>query len=357
MNVVFCCDAFKVDGIGSYNLYLSAALRRAGHRVAIVSRWGGRGFQKRHRVWDVRVIQPALYFGSRRWLVHRTKQFRPDVIITDARRSFPLSQRIRQETGAPVITVFHDPPRNWGKHDDMDTLAKGSHVWVSQEKPIYRALCDLGMDTPVRWISRPISCMIQPTPLPRREPFRLVCLGRLSGWKFWAASAIVENAVELRKTIPSLEIVVVGGGGRLPAVWWAAKKANRQVGRPFVRVVGNQVDPQPWISEARAVCAGATSAIEAILSDRPVLAASGYWMGLVTQENLAKGVLCHFGEREGTDFVRDRPDLVCDAVIDLYHQWKGGFMSEHVASLRERLAPDFDAGMVAEEFDSLFERL
>ena len=210
---------------------------------------------------------------------------------------------------------------------------------------------------PIYWISRPITKMIHPTSLPLSKPFKILCLGRLSKWKSPGFRILVDKAVELRAAIPSLEIVFVGGGGHFLHFWMAAKRANARAGKIFVRVVGTQTDPQPWIKQATAVCAGATSAVEAILGNRPVLAFSGFWIGLITEQNLTYGISSHFGERYGDFYVKDNPEVVYEGLIDLYSQWKDDRIVATLDKLRQKLAPDFDSVAVANEFQSLFEKL
>ena len=41
MKILFCCEGFLVDGVASFNLYLSSALAEAGHEVAIAGRSAG----------------------------------------------------------------------------------------------------------------------------------------------------------------------------------------------------------------------------------------------------------------------------------------------------------------------------
>lgn len=356
MNILFCNEGFIIDGVASYNLYLAAALSRAGHTVAIVGRWAGfNGFQKRHIASGVRVIQCLSVTVDNAWLVKRAVQFHPDVLITDARRSFPLARRIRSRTTAKVVTIFHDPPQFERRGNrGIETIIAGSDVWVTAEKAIHQALTAIETDLPAHWIQRPLTGMIQPEPLPPKEPFNVLCLGRLSRWKSPGLRTIVDNALELKRAIPSLTLTVVGGGRRQLNFFLAAVKANARARERFVRIVGTQTDPQPWIQQANVVCAGATAAVEAILSQRPVLAFSGFWLGRVTPGNLDRGIATHFGERSGEFYVRDDPGVVITALIDLYRQWKQEEMADRVIALRKQLSPAFDSETVSDAFQSLF---
>jgi hypothetical protein len=357
MNILFCNEGFIIDGVASYNLYMSACLAQTGCKVSVLGRWmGPKGFQQRHRKAGVGIIQfPSLRTHSF-WLTRKARKEKPDVIITDARRAFPLSQKIRAATGAKVVTVFHDPPQPDRKGArGIEAIMHGSDAWVTSEKPIYDELNKIDTTIPVRFIQRPIEGLVHPTPLPARVPFRCLCLGRLSRWKSPGLRVIVERAAELRRLIPSLEISFVGGGGRLLQFHRDALKANIQAGKRFVHIAGAKTDPQPWIQQATLVCAGATSAIEAILSNRPVLAFSGFWLGLVTTENLEEGITTHFGERSGGMYVKDNPHIVFDSLLEIYEQWREDQMAQQVQALRDQLAPHFSSKTVSEHFLELMQ--
>jgi glycosyltransferase involved in cell wall biosynthesis len=357
MNILFCSEGFIIDGVASYNLYLSACLAQAGHNVSIIGRWmGPKGFQQRHRKAGVRVIQFPSINAHSLWLTRRAKEAKPDVIITDARRAFPLSQRIRDTTGAKVVTVFHDPPQPDRKGArGIEAIMRGSDAWVTSEKPIFEKLKQIKSTIPKHFIQRPIEGLVQPTPLPPRKPFKCLCLGRLSRWKSPGLKVLVERAAELREKIPSLEIRFVGGGGRIVQFWRDALKANIRAGKRFVHIAGAKTDPQPWIQEATLVCAGATSAIEAILGNRPVIAFSGFWLGLVTRENLEAGISTHFGERSGEMYVKDNPNIVFDSLVETYEKWCGKKMALQVQALRDQLAPHFSSKTVSEQFIGLIQ--
>ncbi|MDY6880083.1 MAG: glycosyltransferase family 4 protein [Desulfatiglans sp.] len=359
MNILFCTEGFIIDGVASYNLYLSAALKQAGHEVSVVGRWiGKKGFQERHKRFGVDVIQCPSPTVENRWLVRQAEKRGPDIIITDSRRAFPLSQRIKERTEAKVVTVFHDPPQHDREGErSLEAIMTGSDAWVTAERPILEELQAIRPGFPVCFFQRPITGVIEKSPLPPKDPFRVLCLGRLSRWKSPGFKNLIERAVELKEEIPSLEMTFVGGGGQFLSFWHRAKRENRRFGKAFVRVVGPQRDPQPWIKESTIVCAGATSAVEAILSNRPVLAFSGFWIGLITEDNLDYSVSTHFGERQGTYLVRDRPEMVPEGLKDVYHEWHDERMGLQVDGLGKRLAVDFDSQTVARQFYALFEQL
>ena len=366
MNILFCCEGFIVDGVTSYNLYMSAALQRAGHTVAVVGRWGGlKGFQKRHRTHGVTVLERFSLTVASKGLLRDAVEFRPDIIITDSRRSFPFAQQIKRHTGAQLVTVFHDPPQLTRKGNrGIEAIIAASDFWLTSEKPIHDALEQLHTGIPTLLLQRPITAMVEATPLVPKDPFRVLCLGRLSGWKSPAIKYLVRNAPQLCEAIPGLEIYVVGGGRRIVNFKLAALWANLQIKRRAVHILGTRVDPNPWFNKATIVCAGATSAIEAILSNRPVVAVSGVWMGPVTTQNVQYGLDSHFAERDGEVYTKinpeliylqDRPEIIGDSLVELYNNWNHEKMVNQANELQQFLSEKFDSMSIAQRFSAFVE--
>ncbi|MBW1988254.1 MAG: hypothetical protein JRI97_01780 [Deltaproteobacteria bacterium] len=359
MRILFASEGFIVDGVASYNLYFGEALTKAGEKVAIAGRWAGfTSYKDRFAKAGIQVIQSISPFVDGHTLVSKGRAFAPDVIVTDSRRSFSLARKIQETTGAPLFTVFHDPPENdlEGERSMANLLAK-SDAWITPERPIYRELEALSPDVPLRLIERPVAGRIHPSPLPTEGPFRVLLFGRLSGFKSPGLRAVVDNAAELKKQIPSLEIEVLGGGWRKTVFAQAAARANRRAGEKFVRVLGAQPDPLPFIQRATLVCAGATSAVEALLAQRLVLAFSGFWIGGVTTENLEYAVDMHFGERGGEFRMKEKPEAAVEGILAMHEQWKTRDMAAETALLREKLAPMFSDGLAVSRFWELYRAL
>lgn len=359
MKILFCSEGFLIDGVASFNLYLSAALREAGHEVAVAGRWAGfKSFKDRHRQKGVEIIDGLALTPSGGGLPQKAAAFGPDIIVSDARRAFPLAMEVKERSGARLVTVFHDAVRDDSRRNrSLDTIMATSDAWITSEEPILQQMKALKPSFPVRLIRRPITSMVETTPLPDRDPFRVLCLGRLSGYKAPGFRALLDNALSLKEAIPSMEMTFVGGGDRLPLFRLKAMKANRKAGETFVRVVGMQPDPNPWIRWSTAVCAGATSAAEAALGNRPVLAFSGYWMGPLLPDNARQAIECHFGERDGPFLMKNRPGEAVSGLRKLYESWEPDQTHRQVAQTRRVLAEHFDSTKIVREFLDLFASL
>lgn len=360
MRVLFCSEGFIIDGVASFNLYLSAALCNAGHEVAIAGRWAGfKSFRKRHEEHGVKILQTVSVNADSPKLVKKALSFRPDFIITDARRAFPLALKIKLLSGAKLVTVFHDSI--WNKPDkknrEIATIKNISDGWVTSEKHIFEQMKGLSPECPSLMIRRPITDMVNPTPLPSRDPFRVLCLGRLSGYKSPGFRAILENALELKEKIPSLELAFVGGGSRFLLFKTLARRMNRKKGEKFVTIAGTKPDPTDFLKWSTVVCAGATSAIEGLLSNRPVVAFSGYWMGMVSPDMLEYGIDTHFAERRGDILMRQNPEKAVEELERVYMEWEDLKVRQNTEIMKNRLEKEFSSEKVARSFEELFESI
>ncbi|MDR1137630.1 MAG: hypothetical protein LBK91_04835, partial [Synergistaceae bacterium] len=240
MNILFCCEGFIIDGIASFNLHMGASFREAGHNVAVLGgRLGRWGYQKRHVETGGEGVQ---YFS-------------PDVIITDGRRAFPLALEIHRRFGTPIVTSFLDTPCGKNKPGrTMEEIHDNSAAWVSSEKLQIDQIKGLSPSIPVKLMRRAVSPKLLPaTPMPGRDPFRVLCIGRLSKYKFSGAAAVVKNARRLMSKIPSLEITLVGGGWRRIVFERDAALTNIPAGRKVIRIAGYQIDPAPWFAASTIV--------------------------------------------------------------------------------------------------------
>lgn len=357
MRVLFCSDAMIVDGVTSFVFHLSTALKEAGHDVAVLGRWAGKGFQPRLKERGVKVIQCLSPSVSNIWFDKKAAEFNPDVIITDSRRSFPLATRLKNITNAKVFTFFLDSlEKTDRKGRDIASLVKFSDVWLSAEKPLLEELQKIPTSFPKIHLQRPLKGLFTPTPIPWKDPFRVLSFGRISKFKSAASLSLLHNALYMKKRIPSLEMVFVGGGWRTLKFRMLAAKCNYQAKSEFIRIVGTQIDPQKWIEWSTLVCAGSTSAIEATLANRPVVACTGYYLGLLTPEKFGEAFSTYFAERGGKLLSED-PDLVVKEILRTYDQWEDLNMNETVNSFRIQVEPSFERENVARKFQAVFEQI
>ena len=352
MKILFCSDALTIDGVASYILNTGAALRRAGHEVAVMGRWSfKKGFQSRYRQEGLTVITcPSLGVGNI-YFDMRAKMFRPDVIMTDPRRSFPLAVRIKRITGAPIITYFLDPVEKTDrKGRDIESLVKYSSVFTSFEPETLKQLESLGSDVPVVRMTRPLDVFFAPSELPERKNFSILCFGRLSRYKTPGIFHILDNISELQRSIPDFRINILGGGGwRLLKLKHFARTLNKSLGRQCVNVIGTQLDPRKYIEESNLVLASATSVMEAAYSLRPVIAMCSGYFGLLTSDNFDEGLRSYFSERYGK---KDFSGLIPD-IVGVYRRYNDDDFRNDLREVSRRFGEDFSERETVRVFNEI----
>ena len=199
MRILFCSDALVIDGVTSYILNVGSALVQAGHEVAVLGRWAGKGFQRRYREDGMGVFTCPSPTVANLWFDLKARAFSPDVIMSDARRSFPLAVRLKRITGARSVTYFLDPLEKTDRPGrDLASLIEGSDAWVYAEETIHQSLLQAAPDFPIFFLPRPLDTGIESSKLPPRTPFHILCFGRLSRYKTPGMLHILENMGKIR---------------------------------------------------------------------------------------------------------------------------------------------------------------
>ena len=353
MRILFCSDALTIDGINSYILNAGAALIHAGHDVAVLGRWAGvKGFQARYRQEGFTVITcPSASVGNS-YFDFRAKRFRPDVIMTDHRRSFPLATRLKHITHAPVITYFLDPLWKTDKKGrDIPSLEKFSDTFTAFEPGILESLREMTSGVPIVRMTRPLDVFFTPSPLPSRRDFTILCFGRLSRYKTPGIFHMLDNIPRIQEHIPDFRINILGGGGwRLWKLKYFAHTLNRSLGRRCVNIIGAQDNPRRFIEEANVVFASATSAMEAAYSQRPVIAMCTGYYGQLTPDNLDDAMSRYFSERncENYDF-----SVLIDDLFRIYDSYDDPAFLRNLREVSRRLGEEFSAGETVRVFEEI----
>lgn len=352
MRILFCSDALTIDGINSYILNTGAALKLAGHDVAVLGRWAGvKGFQRRYRQEGFTVITCPSISAGNAYFDFRAKNFMPDVIMSDHRRSFPLAVRIKHITNAPIITYFLDPLWKTDKKGrDIVSLVKFSDTFIAFEPGILDSLHEIDSDVPVVKMPRPIDVFFSTTELPERKDFNILCFGRLSRYKTPGIFHMLDNINLIQKYIPDFTINILGGGGwRLYKLKYFAYKLNKSLGRKCVNIIGTQDNPKKFIENANVVFASATSAMEAAYSMRPVIAMCSGYFGQVTPENLDESIANYFSER----YVDKGFHLLLDELFGIYDSYESSAFVNDLREVSRRLGEEFSADETVRIFEEI----
>ena len=356
MRILFCSDALTIDGVTSYILNTGAALKRAGHEIAVLGRWsGGKGFQARYRHEGFKVITcPSITVGNS-YFDFMAKRFKPDIIMTDPRRSFPLAIRIKKLIKSPVITYFLDPVEKTDRPGrDINSLTKYSDIFTSFETNTLKQLHELNTNIPIIKMTRPLDVFFEPSELPSKNNFNILCFGRLSRYKTPGIFHMLDNINKIQEHIPDFMITILGGGGwRLYKLKYFAHKLNKFMKRKCVNIIGTQDNPRKFIENANIVCASATSAMEAAYSQRPVIAMCSGYFGQVRPDNLDEANMSFFSERYAEkDFSRMLDDL-----FRIYDDYENDSFRKDLMEISKRMGNLFSINETIRNFNECIEAI
>ena len=133
------------------------------------------------------------------------------------------------------------------------------------------------------------------------DRFRVTYVSRIDTEAALTGFLLCDAAELLANELPSLEILMVGGGTAFDKLSTRAAEVNKKVGREIIRLTGARTDVAKLIAAGDCFAGVSRAALEAMSLEKPVIlaGAQGY-IGILTEENLAKAESTNFccrGER------------------------------------------------------------
>lgn len=127
------------------------------------------------------------------------------------------------------------------------------------------------------------------------EGSKIVYCSRLDSDRSLVAYQLIEIAAELAEISPSLEIIIVGDGDRLPELRERAGAVNSQIGRRMIVFAGGRTDVNEFIAAATVFVGVSRAALEAMAASKPVIIAGneGY-IGLFDKDKQNAAVETNF---------------------------------------------------------------
>ncbi len=133
------------------------------------------------------------------------------------------------------------------------------------------------------------------------DRFRVIYVSRIDTEAALPGFLLCDAAERLAAEIPTLEILIVGGGSAFDQLTERAKKVNRLVGRELIRLTGARTDVAELISCCDCFVGVSRAALEAMSIEKPIIlaGAQGY-IGVLGENNFALAESSNFccrGER------------------------------------------------------------
>lgn len=306
MNLLLLTAALECGGAETHVVTLARALKQRGHTVTVASSGGSLadGLEKEGIAHHTVPLHSCLHLlSARRELKRLLRQQDFTLIHTHSRIAafavFPLARKKR----IPLVTTVHAQFRvtplfrrlsRWGTH----TIA------VSEDLKQY--LCAGYGISPDCVTVIPNGIEAPPTvPTPSADKPRLIFCSRLDPDCSEGAFALCAIAPRLRKSIPDLEILLIGGGAMYSTLQRSAEEINHAMGALAIRCVGAHPSPMDLFPTAQGVVGVSRVALEAMATGTPViLAGNEGFLGLAEEAILPRAEatnLCCRGEAPLTE--------------------------------------------------------
>ena len=146
--------------------------------------------------------------------------------------------------------------------------------------------------------------------------WRIVYVSRMDEDRSLAAKKLIECAGEIRKEIPEVEIVVVGGGNDLKNVEEMAKAENEKAGDRFIITTGSRTDINKFVASGDIFVGVSRAALEAMAAEKPcIIAGNEGYIGIFGEDKLEVSRLTNFCCRGCEETTADR---LKEDVLSLY---------------------------------------
>ena len=124
---------------------------------------------------------------------------------------------------------------------------------------------------------------------------RIVYVSRMDEDRSLAARKLIECAGDIRKEIPEVEIVVVGGGNDLKNIEEMAKAENDKAGERFIITTGGRTDINKFVASGDIFVGVSRAALEAMAAEKPcIIAGNEGYIGIFAEDKLEISRLTNF---------------------------------------------------------------
>lgn len=304
-----------IGGAETHVVELSRELAACGHDVTVASNGGVyvdaliRGGVK-HFTVPLHTKSPSAMIKSYKALKKLIEQEKFDIVHAHSRIPAFICGALAKRMGFRFVTsthaVFKVNPMlarlsDWGDHTFAVSCDIKQYLIDNYKTPSDNITLTInGIDTERFSSSADPSRIINELSL-SRDAFRAVYVSRIDNETAMPGFLLCEAAEELCRSIPNLEIVIVGGGTAYDELYRRAEAANTAIGHQVVRLIGPRTDIDEICASADVFVGVSRAALEAMSMEKPVILAGqqGY-IGVLDETAMPKAKLTNFtcrGER------------------------------------------------------------
>ncbi len=298
-----------IGGAETHVFELSKELAARGHDVTVASNGGvyvdaliKAGVK--HFTVPLHTKNPAAMMKSFRLLKKLIRQEKFDIVHAHSRIPAFICGSLAKRIGFRFVTSTHavfkvgpilERISNWGDHTFAVSCDIKQYLTDNYDTPSDSITLTMnGIDTK-RFSANADSSKIKKELSLAEDAFRVVYVSRIDNETAMPGFLLCETAPELCRTIPNLEIVIVGGGTAFAELSRSADKANTLAGRNVIHLIGPRTDVDEICASADVFVGVSRAALEAMSLEKPVvLAGQEGYIGILDKSTMSLAKLTNF---------------------------------------------------------------
>jgi len=309
MKILMATMKLDIGGAETHIVELCRELARRGHQIVVASNGGV--YVETLEECGIRHVKLPLhnkrassvlrsYLGLKKLI--KAENF--DIVHAHARIPAFICGRLKKQLGFRFITTAHwvfKVNALWRAIADWGERCVAVSADIKQYLIDNYSICSDNISITINGIdTEKFSSSINPAPFIKElglnpSAKRVVCVSRIDRDRSRAPIMLCRAAPALKKKIPQLEIVIVGGGNDFDRLKEAADEANAAAGERFVILCGARTDINLAIASADVVVGVSRSALEAMAAEKPcILAGNEGYLGIFDESKLELAINTNF---------------------------------------------------------------
>ena len=357
-----------IGGAETHVVELSRALAARGHDVTVAS-FGGVFVDQlehsgvKHVIIPLHKKNPVALFKSYAKLKALIKSERFDIVHAHSRIPAFVCGILARRMGFRFITsahgVFKVTPllkliSDWGEHTFAVSCDIKEHLKNHYRIPSDNVTLTVnGIDTDRFSPDASAEHILEELNLDK-DAFRAVCVSRVDNETLLPCIKLCDAAKLIGRDMPSLEVLIVGGGNAFDKLKKYAQNTNDELGRECVKIVPSRTDIPEIVACADVFVGVSRSALEAMSVGKPVIfaGAQGYG-GLFRDEIRSTARLTNFTFR--TERLPTADDIAAD--IRRVYEMSADERAYYGKLGREEILTHYSVEKMTDDHELLYKKL
>ena len=321
LKILMALMQFDIGGAETHVVELAKELKRRGYEIIIASNGGAyekevEDFGIKHYKVPLQNKNPMNVISAFRTLEKIIKEEKVDLVHSHARIPSFILGKLKHKLKFPFVTSAHwvfstgyglKYITDWGEktvavsNDIKKYLTDNYNV---NEKDIYVTINGIDLskfspDTDCSDIRKEFGIS--------QNDFCIVGISRMDKDRSLASKQLITIVPELKKQIPNLKVLIVGGGNDEEEATMLAKESNSKCGDDTVILTGGRTDINKLVAVADLFVGVSRAALEAMAAGKnTIVAGNEGYIGLFDEDKLKVGIETNFCCRGCAETTKER---------------------------------------------------